>query len=475
MLAALFVLVVGLYTFDKNLSYSLSFSSGFVIAGLLTLAHIHRYGFPSWRAGIPLYYMLMFFVLPLYQQLSGFIDFLSIDSAPKAWLLGAAGLLAFSATVNVLEAQSNHSERLRPRMEDRWPLNRLTEFPAAALLAVVGTAATYWSVNYGYYGLQIVEADRYSTLAGVISSLTLFVDAVTVIAWVGVLEPKALASQNRKGWIVLAVAITAVSLYFALYSNSKAALVKPFFVVVLAYFAVRRKFSILVIASVILGYVLVVYPFITTFRIQYDLQGLTGRELFAQSVYHLKSLDWLYGHHSVASGPGDSEAFGSLGRGLFVTFSTIVGIVDGGSTLKGDTFVAALMFLVPRVLWPSKPDGTVGNLIGHFTGMILPGDMVTNVSPTQMGEFYMNFGFIGLLVGMVIWGAIAHAVDGVICRRIGGWMATFMFFWSLLQEAAFGQGILSVVKAVPVYLAGAAVAAVFADVVSGARRIEHAR
>jgi hypothetical protein len=57
---------------------------------------------------------------------------------------------------------------------------------------------------------------------------------------------------------------------------------------------------------------------------------------------------------------------------------------------------------VPRILWPGKPETTIGQWVtDHYGG----GPFIrTHTGPTWIGELYFNFGWIGVVVGMAVFG-----------------------------------------------------------------------
>lgn len=74
-----------------------------------------------------------------------------------------------------------------------------------------------------------------------------------------------------------------------------------------------------------------------------------------------------------------------------------------GSTIQ-------LWTLIPRVIWPDKPQvGGGGDLVSSFTG--LPFQVGTSVGAGQVLEFYMNFAVPGVLIGFFIWGALLMRLD----------------------------------------------------------------
>jgi hypothetical protein len=74
-----------------------------------------------------------------------------------------------------------------------------------------------------------------------------------------------------------------------------------------------------------------------------------------------------------------------------------------GSTVQPSAFV-------PRALWPAKPEiGGGGNLVSEGTGLnFQPG---TSVGAGQPLEFYLNFGWSGLVIGFLLLGGLLTWCD----------------------------------------------------------------
>ncbi|MDP2704154.1 MAG: O-antigen polymerase [bacterium] len=65
----------------------------------------------------------------------------------------------------------------------------------------------------------------------------------------------------------------------------------------------------------------------------------------------------------------------------------------------------------PRFIWKEKPIISFqGNAFGREYGIIQAHDFNTNVGPTLVGDLYMNFGLLGILVGLFI--------TGILCRLL---------------------------------------------------------
>jgi hypothetical protein len=83
----------------------------------------------------------------------------------------------------------------------------------------------------------------------------------------------------------------------------------------------------------------------------------------------------------------------------------------------GETFVNALIALVPRILWPDKPSfAGSGKLVTRFTGITFAEG--TSVGIGHVMELFVNYGETGVLVGYIVLGAILSLLDGLCARRL---------------------------------------------------------
>jgi hypothetical protein len=74
--------------------------------------------------------------------------------------------------------------------------------------------------------------------------------------------------------------------------------------------------------------------------------------------------------------------------------------------LNGETYRTFLYTLIPRVIWPSKPVKDLGQRFGHLYGFLDENDSTTSINFPQLTEFYANFGYMGVLIGMLIVGSL---------------------------------------------------------------------
>jgi len=72
----------------------------------------------------------------------------------------------------------------------------------------------------------------------------------------------------------------------------------------------------------------------------------------------------------------------------------------------GASFYPILFKPVPRFIMPDKPEELSGGWFGHRYGLITPENIVTSINLPQIVELYGNFGLVGVLAGMFIFGLV---------------------------------------------------------------------
>jgi hypothetical protein len=110
---------------------------------------------------------------------------------------------------------------------------------------------------------------------------------------------------------------------------------------------------------------------------------------------------------------GDATGLVSLAARLstFNQLTQVVRIVEDEGLMEGETISYALYIFVPRAVWPDKPEVAPGQWFARKLGrgMDVGGSRFSNaINMTIPGELYLNFGWIGVLLGMVGVGALYH-------------------------------------------------------------------
>ncbi len=84
----------------------------------------------------------------------------------------------------------------------------------------------------------------------------------------------------------------------------------------------------------------------------------------------------------------------------------------------GKTLLVTLLGFIPRSAWPDKPVG-IGQALTRYTdGFLFEHASGHSIAPTLVGDFYANFGAVGVVLGGLLF--------GIACRVVAAYAATGM-------------------------------------------------
>jgi hypothetical protein len=180
-----------------------------------------------------------------------------------------------------------------------------------------------------------------------------------------------------------------------------------FFVVIvflaLVYWQARRRVPWAVLAAAGVFFVLL-NDVKFEYRGRVSLAELDARDVWAKVATLADVLTERYG--DLQSGPADA-AVSSVNRiGHIVVLAYVVETTpDTVPYWGGETYTFLFASMIPRFLWPEKPEAGFGNEFGRRYGFLHPRNFDTTINVPWLAEFYMNFGAAGVLVGMALVGA----------------------------------------------------------------------
>jgi hypothetical protein len=127
-------------------------------------------------------------------------------------------------------------------------------------------------------------------------------------------------------------------------------------------------------------------------------------------VYHVKEkFDWKWVYPGEFKGP----------------YLTITASIDRGEELKcGRTYLEAIPYLLPRSLYPGEKFLTVGHEFGEYMQRLVGRERRIGVGFSPIAEAYINFGFLGPLFIIFLFGIGFERLSSL--RRKRG------FFWLIL-------------------------------------------
>lgn len=165
-------------------------------------------------------------------------------------------------------------------------------------------------------------------------------------------------------------------------------------------------------------------------------KNIPPRRLAVAGVLVLIIIGGLIG---VARGAADSRQVtvanvvtASVGaNNLFLPMAGVASIMPSQLPyLDGTSYLETGVFLVPRGLWNSKPEGSIVRL----TETIDPGD--SGLAFPEFAEMYANFGLPGVVIGSLLFGALIELLSGRLARSTS------------IRESVF----IAVCAAVPLYI-----------------------
>jgi hypothetical protein len=288
-------------------------------------------------------------------------------------------LLAYASPVGRVLA-----ERL-PRPTRDWPL-------ATIVVVAIAMMSIGWPIQLSSdFGL--IPEQFGSGFLGTLVKSTIYCNAILMLAWM----------RHRSFLAVLLLAVNVgLGLMHGLIIGSKTdMLVRPL-IVALTWILVRGKFPVRWFAVAFLA-LAAIYPASEFVRSIQREGGVTIQRMLTDPVGAL---------NLVTSFASESDLGDWLGQGFEATMVRIdsQGVIAVlvrdtprvSPFLHGKTLLLFPIAFVPRILWAEKPETGTGRFITHVYGSGPHID--SHTASTQIGDYYINFGVAGVIVGMLLLG-----------------------------------------------------------------------
>jgi hypothetical protein len=114
-----------------------------------------------------------------------------------------------------------------------------------------------------------------------------------------------------------------------------------------------------------------------------------------------------YFRYSTGIGYQDEVTFGisALQSVNFDSYQSLLLTIESGAVTLGRQLLGVVFFMIPRSIWPSKPTGS-GGLIAEENDYFY-----SNVSANFLAEGYLNAGYIGIFIFIVILAILSKHTD----------------------------------------------------------------
>ena len=272
-----------------------------------------------------------------------------------------------------------------PKMGREW--SHVSTLTVASLMIPLGWAITL----AGQLGL--IPARAGSGALGTIGSAATFGLALLAICY-----------HRYRSWpaVVILVMMVPTTMAFNFFTGSKTLFLMPLAMIATAHIVVTRRLRLWWFAGFFAAIILL-YPISEIYRDYINTRHL-GAIAVLSSPHHILRILSGFVHTSELS------EYLSLGIQSTSARLDILGIEsvivrDAGHRIPfqgGWSLSYVAIAWVPRVLWPGKPIMTIGQWVTDFFG---PGPTITSsTGPSWVGEFYFNFGWTGVAIGMAALG-----------------------------------------------------------------------
>jgi oligosaccharide repeat unit polymerase len=119
--------------------------------------------------------------------------------------------------------------------------------------------------------------------------------------------------------------------------------------------------------------------------------------------------------------------------GHFDAFHNLTQVIELKYKSEGWQVIGILLFWVPRNLWEGKPQGTAIDFADYS------GFSHENISFPLQAEFYVDYGVIGVMVGMFLTGLLYRRIDAFLSRpQKPGSTSSYLFELSHLEMSILG-------------------------------------
>ncbi len=346
------------------------------------------------------------FVLPVYSDwylndgiLAGIPGLVGIQArdvilGQAAALLGLVGLLlGFYLPIGSIVG------RALPRPTRDWSQ------PECLAIAMVLIPLGFSVALAGQFGL-IPERVGTGVLSGIARSYNIGLALLAIVYF---------RHHSQAALITLILLIPIIS-SLAFFTGSKSQLLQPMMMVAFAHIVLARRIRVFWIAGGVTAIVLI-YPISVFFREAVNLGNyLSAVEVLSNPGRSFGLLSAFVSQADLTSYltaglEATGHRFNALGITSVIVRDTPERVPFQGGWSIGYVFVA----YVPRILWADKPMVTMlGQWITNNYG---PGPHITShTAPSWVGEFYLNFGFPGILLGCITLGVLFRLLQELFFR-----------------------------------------------------------
>ena len=244
-------------------------------------------------------------------------------------------------------------------------------------------------------------------------TVLLFGWAVWVIIVIGSYRVFTFHGRTKVKWVVLLVFTVLFHMVLGLHTGMRGNFLYPGLLIVLGYIIAKRRMPLKVLAIALPAIIFMVVPILTFYK--------------SASVYGVQSVPDKLALTVEQTVSADAQTFFEIG--LDSVFGRLAGSSAGALPVfsqnfpdpypfeRGRSFVLELQQLIPRILWPDKPNINVE--LNRYTASV---GLLTEGGPTSqtfdaVSEYYLNFGLVGVFIFSFLHGYLYRVLYYWLVKR----------------------------------------------------------
>lgn len=284
----------------------------------------------------------------------------------------------------------------------------------------------------GYYFGPFAVPNPPKVSLGWLGLIRFFTETMKYFVWIGLSFLYFTKFKMSKRYKVFLWSLIILNMIYAFPSGSKRLILTPLIIFIFCYYIFEKKIRKMVkTAFLFFIFLCVSFPSYNTWR-----NWVGKRAKAVASGKNMSYMEMISGH-SVARQRGKVFFFINEFIGRLNNFSAYFILTDfypqEYEFLKGRSYLPILFSPIPRIIFPSKPQMTNVNEIGRKVGLINPDDYVTTPGLGWWGELYINFGYPGVFLGLILAGLFYEIFFILWLKRKESFVFTISYLTFLLH------------------------------------------
>lgn len=359
---------------------------------------------------VTLVYVLVYHVAPIFQFSAGNTARYGVDAMPQtveAVALVIAGHFFFTLAYGFVGRKK--AEGVLPSMYREPTDKRRLAKIAYIVFAVCYALAVYYQIGRGFSLIYIMSGGLAGEQSGTVGESSLMFLSYFRYACVGAWAVAFAYGQNRMAKIITFVMLLAI----VFFSGTRAAILVPILVPIVIHYIQKGKAPALASLGIAAGLLVLLFAVMQVARggvaagTGFDIGGSTLDDLF--SPFYAEIDD-------------------------FKVFYSILGVVPErhGFLYGSQMILYSLVLLIPRAVWPGKPTPQIYDIVSATYGNQA---VINGVAYPNLGEYYVEFGIVGVVVCMFILGLLCRYARNLYIKRQG--LSLSLVLYSLIYGALF--------------------------------------